>query len=191
MFTTNRTTTRKQPLAFFFALFFILAIAIAVPVKPAHADNLSQGLELYQQKKFKEATPWLEKAAQEGHEEAIQALDVIYAAEEPAVPANDKAAAKGKTANMADKTGADKATSPQAEEPEGKTQFERAAVAEDKKEVEDRAFMRKIIFGGTAIIIIVLWIIQYMLMKRLRNKHYRKMTPAELEAEAKKNKQKK
>lgn len=61
----------KTPLAFFFALFLLLAIAVAAPVNPARADNLSQGLELYQQKKFREATPYLEKAAQEGHEEAI------------------------------------------------------------------------------------------------------------------------
>lgn len=102
MYMTNRTTTRKQPLAFFFALFLLLAIAVAAPVNPARADNLSQGLELYQQKKFREATPYLEKAAQEGHEEAIAALDVIYAADAPAVPAGDKAAAKAQTGKTAD-----------------------------------------------------------------------------------------
>ncbi len=194
MFTTARTTTRKQPIALFFALFLILAIAIAIPVKPALADNLSQGMELYQQKKFKEATPYLEKAAQEGHEEAIAALDVIYAADTPAVPAGDEAATKGKTGKTADvakKTEADKAAIVQAEETAGKTQFERATVTEDAKEAENRAFMRKMLFIGTAIIIVLLWIVQYMFMKRLRNKHYRKMTPEELAAEAKKNKQKK
>lgn len=191
---TNRTTTRKQPLAFFLALFLILAIAIAIPVKPALADNLSQGMELYQQKKFKEATPYLEKAAQEGHEEAIAALDVIYAADTPAVPADVKVPIKGKTGKateVTDKTEADKAAIVQAEETAGKTQFERATVTEDAKEAENRAFMRKMLFIGTAIIIVLLWIVQYMFMKRLRNKHYRKMTPEELAAEAKKNKQKK
>ncbi len=191
---TNRTTTRKQPLAFFLALFLILAIAIAIPVKPALADNLSQGMELYQQKKFKEATPYLEKAAQEGHEEAIAALDVIYAADTPAVPADVKVPIKGKigkATEVTDKTEADKAAIVQAEETAGKTQFERATVTEDAKEAENRAFMRKMLFIGTAIIIVLLWIVQYMFMKRLRNKHYRKMTPEELAAEAKKNKQKK
>ena len=86
MFTTNRTTNRKQPLAFFLALLLILAVSIAAPVDTARADNLSKGMELYQQKIFREATPYLEKAAQEGHEQAIAALDVIYAAETPAVP---------------------------------------------------------------------------------------------------------
>ena len=180
MFMTNRTTTRKPPLAFFLALFLLLAIAIAAPVNPARADNLSQGMELYQQKKFREATPYLEKAAQEGHEEAIAALDVIYAAEVPAVPAGDKAAAKAK-----------QTAKPQAEETEGKPQFERAIVSEDPKEAANRAFMRKMLFLGTAVIIVLLWVVQYMFMKRLRNKHYRKMTPEELAAEAKRNKQKK
>lgn len=194
MFMTNRTTTRKQPLAFFFALFLLLAIAIATPVNPARADNLSQGLELYQQKKFREATPYLEKAAQEGHEEAIAALDVIYAAEVPAVPAGDKAAGKakpGKTADVKEAAKAEETAKPQAEETEGKPQFERATVTEDPEEAANRAFMRKMLFFGTAVIIVLLWIVQYLLMKRLRNRHYRKMTPEELAAEAKKNKQKK
>lgn len=100
MYMTNRTTTRKQPLAFFFALFLLLAIAVAAPVNPARADNLSQGLELYQQKKFREATPYLEKAAQEGHEEAIAALDVIYAADAPAVPLATRLPPKPKRAKQ-------------------------------------------------------------------------------------------
>lgn len=194
MFMTNRTTTRKQPLAFFLALFLFLAIAIVAPVNMARADNLSQGMELYQQKKFREATPYLEKAAQEGHEEAIAALDVIYAADTPAVPVDDKTAVNGKTgktADEADEANAGKPAIPQAEEATGKTQFERATVTEDAKDAENRSFMRKMLFLGTAIIIILLWIVQYMFMKRLRNKHYRKMTPEELAAEAKKNQKKK
>lgn len=190
MFMTNRTP-RKQPLALFFAFFFILAVAIAAPVNPARADNLSQGMELYQQKKFREATPYLEKAAQEGHEEAIAALDVIYAADAPAVPASDKATAKGKTANVKEKAQTAGAATPQAEEPEGKTQFERAAVTEDKEEAEDRSFMRKVFFLGTAGLILILWVIQYYLFRKLRNRHFRKMTPEELAEEARKNKKKK
>lgn len=194
MYMTNRTTTRKQPLAFFFALLLLLAIAVAAPVNPARADNLSQGLELYQQKKFREATPYLEKAAQEGHEEAIAALDVIYAADAPVVPANDKAAAKGKTEKTADvkeKAKPEDTAKPQVEEAEGKAQFERATVTEDKKDAEDRAFMRKAFFLGTAVLVFLLWIVQYFLFRKLRNQHYRKMTPEELAEEAKKNKKKK
>lgn len=193
MYMTNRTTTRKQPLAFFFALFLLLAIAVAAPVNPARADNLSQGLELYQQKKFREATPYLEKAAQEGHEEAIAALDVIYAAD-AAVPAGDKAAAKaqtGKTADIKEKAKAQETAKPQAEEAEGKAQFERATVTEDKQDAEDRSFMRKAFFLGTAVLVFLLWIVQYFLFRKLRNQHYRKMTPEELAEEAKKNKKKK
>lgn len=194
MFMTNRTTTRKQPLAIVLVLFLLLAIAIAAPVNPARADNLSQGMELYQQKKFKEATPYLEKAAQEGHEEAIAALDVIYTAETPAVPAEDKAAAKGKPAKTADvkeKVKAEDTAKPQAGETEGKPQFERAAVTEDTKDAEDRAFMRKVFFLGTAVLVFLLWLVQFFLFRKLRNQHFRKMTPEELAAEAKKNKQKK
>ena len=194
MFMTNRTTTRKQPLAFFFALFLLLAIAVAAPVNFARADNLSQGMELYQQKKFREATPYLEKAAQEGHEEAIAALDVIYAADAPVVPTDDKAAAKGKTGKTADvkeKAKPEDTAKPQVEEAEGKAQFERATVTEDKKDAEDRSFMRKAFFLGTAVLVFLLWIVQYFLFRKLRNQHYRKMTPEELAEEAKKNKKKK
>lgn len=189
MFMTNRTTTRKQPLAFFLALFFILAVTIACPINNARADNLSQGMELYQQKKFKEAAPYLEKAAQEGHEEAIAALDVIYAADKPAVPASDKATAKGKTADVKDKTA--ETAVPQAEETTGKTEFERATVTEDKKDAEDRSFTRKVFFLGTAGLVLLLWVVQYFMFRKLRNQNFRKLTPEELAAEAKKNKQKK
>lgn len=194
MFMTNCTPRRKQPLALFFALFFILAIAIAAPLAPAHADNLSQGMELYKQKKFREATPYLEKAAQEGHEEAIAALDVIYAADTPAIAADDKPAAKGKTGKTADVKGnekAENAVTPQPEEAAGKPQYERATVTEDKKDAEDRSFMRKVFFLGTAVLVFLLWIVQYFLFRKLRNQHYRKMTPEELAEEAKKNKKKK
>lgn len=194
MFMTNRTTSRKQPLALFFALFLLVAIAIAAPVNTARADNLSQGMELYQQKKFREATPYLEKAATEGHEEAIKALDEIYAAETPVAPATDKAAAKGKTADTKDRASAapaEKAAIPQAEEATGKAEYERATVTEDKEAAQDRSFMRKVFFLGTAALVLLLWVVQYFLLRKLRNQHFRKMTPEELAAEAKKNKQKK
>ena len=185
MFMTNRTTSRKQPLALFFALFLLLAIAIAAPVNTARADNLSQGME---------ATPYLEKAATEGHEEAIKALDEIYAAETPVAPATDKAAAKGKTADTKDRASAapaEKAAIPQAEEATGKAEYERATVTEDKEAAQDRSFMRKVFFLGTAALVLLLWVVQYFLLRKLRNQHFRKMTPEELAAEAKKNKQKK
>lgn len=191
MFTTNRAILRKPSQAIFFALLLMLAFTIAAPVNTARADNLSEGMELYQQKKYKEATPYLEKAAQEGQEEAIAALDVIYAADTPAVPENDKAPAKGKKAAVTKKAATTTRDVAPADEPEAKTQYDRATVTEDPKETDNRAFMRKMMFLGTAIIIFILWIVQYMLMKKLRNKHFRKMTPEELAKEAEKNKQKK
>ena len=92
----------KQPLSFILCLLFSITFIAISPFPAAHADDLSQGMQLYQAKKYREAVPYLEKAAKEGHEEALKALDEIYADETPAVDMTDKA----------DKTGTQKPPAP-------------------------------------------------------------------------------
>lgn len=169
----------KQPLSFILCLLFSITFIAISPVPAAHADDLSQGMQLYQAKKYREAVPYLEKAAKEGHEEALKALDEIYADETPAVDMTDNKAPKagGKTAGKAaegdkpaDAAGAEKVPAPM---------YEKATVAEDPKEVADRAFMRKVLFLSTAVIIVLIWVIQYFLLRKLRNRNFRKETPAD------------
>ena len=81
----------KHPLSFILCLLFSITFIAISPVQMAHADDLSQGMQLYRAKKYREAVPYLEKAAKEGHEEALKALDEIYADETPAVDLTDKA----------------------------------------------------------------------------------------------------
>ena len=170
----------KQPLSFILCLLFSITFIAIGPVPVAHADDLSQGMQLYQAKKYREAVPYLEKAAKEGHEEALKALDEIYADETPAVDMTDNKATKaeGKTAGKAaegdkpaDAAGAEKVPAPM---------YEKATVAEDPKEVADRAFMRKVLFLSTAVIIVLIWVIQYFLLRKLRNRNFRKETPADI-----------
>lgn len=64
---------------FLFSICILPVFLCANAFVPALADNLSEGLELYRAKKYQEAIPLLERAANEGHEKAIEALDQIYA----------------------------------------------------------------------------------------------------------------
>ena len=169
----------KQPLSFILCLLFSVTFIAISPVPSAHADDLSQGMRLYQAKKYREAVPYLEKAAKEGHEEALKALDEIYADETPAVDMTDSKApqaegtAAGKTADGAkpgETASTDKVPAPM---------YEKATVAEDPKETADRAFMRKVLFLSTAVIIVLIWVIQYFLLRKLRNRNFRKETPAD------------
>lgn len=153
---------------FLLCLLFSLGAALASMVRPVHADTLSQGMQLYQAKKYSEAIPLLEKAAKEGNEEAIRALDKIYVEEKPAVAMNDKAVgpkpAQANTENAANaKTGAQPAPT-----------YERATVTVDPKETEDRAFLRKVLFLGTAVIIVLIWAVQYYLLRRFRNRNFQR-----------------
>ena len=162
----------KKSLPFLFCVLLSLTFAIVAPVHLAHADDLSHGLELYQAKKYREAIPYLEKAAKEGQEEAIKALDTIYADETPAVVMTDRdvsANVKNSATQAAadDKTSGEKAAQPA-------TVYEKATVAEDPKEAEDRASLRKIMFLGTAVLIVLMWIVQYFLLRKLRNNNLRK-----------------
>ncbi len=170
----------KKFLPFLLCILFSLTFAIVTPVHLAHADNLSQGMELYTAKKYTDAIPYLEKAASEGHEEAIRALDHIYADQTPAVSMTDKgvpADAKASTTPAA-------AGNPEAGEKEARPApfYEKATVAEDPKEAEDRAFLRKLIFLGTAFLIVLMWIVQYFLLRKLRNRNFRRETPQDTAA---------
>ncbi len=170
----------KHPLSFILCLLFSITFIAISPVQMAHADDLSQGMQLYRAKKYREAVPYLEKAAKEGHDEALKALDEIYADQTPAVDMTDSKApategkAAGKTAGddkPADtRAGAEKVPAPM---------YEKATVAEDPKEVADRAFMRKVLFLSTAVIIVLIWVVQYFLLRKLRNRNFRKETPAD------------
>ena len=173
----------KQPLSFILCLLFSITFIAISPVPVAHADDLSQGMQLYQAKKYREAVPYLEKAAKEGHEEALKALDEIYADETPAVDMTDKA---DKTAKAGGKTAAktadgakpvDAATAGAEKVPA--PMYEKATVAEDPKEAADRAFMRKVLFLSTAVIIVLIWVVQYFLLRKLRNRNFRRETPAD------------
>ena len=124
----------KHPLSFILCLLFSITFIAISPVQMAHADDLSQGMQLYRAKKYREAVPYLEKAAKEGHDEALKALDEIYADQTPAVDMTDSKApategkAAGKTAGddkPADtRAGAEKVPAPM---------YEKATVAEDPK----------------------------------------------------------
>lgn len=186
---TNHLIMPKKSLPFLFCLLLSLTFAIVAPVHLAHADDLSQGLELYQAKKYRDAIPYLEKAAREGQEEAIRALDAIYADKTPAVAMSEKdASAKSKNAApqaapalAGNKTGSEK-------EAQSAPAYEKATVAEDPKKAEDRAFLRKVMFLGTAALILVMWIVQYFLLRKLRNQNFRKETPTDAAAKADKTK---
>ncbi len=170
----------KQPLSFILCLLFSITFIAISPVPVAHADDLSQGMQLYQAKKYREAIPYLEKAAKEGHEEALKALDEIYADETPAVGMTDKTPQTegknaGKAADGAKPAGAEAAGTEKVPAP----RYEKATVAEDPKEAADRAFIRKVLFLSTAVIIVLIWVVQYFLLRKLRNRNFRRETPAD------------
>lgn len=154
----------KPFLQFLLCLLFSLGAALASMVRPVHADTLSQGMQLYQAKKYSEAIPLLEKAAKEGNEDALRALDKIYAEEKPAaVTMDDKSSVvKEEPAKRKD-------------EAQPAPVYEKATVTVDPKETEDRSFLRKVLFLGTAVIIVLIWVIQYYLLRRFRNRNFQKV----------------
>lgn len=179
----------KRLFALFFATSFFL---ISVTISPAFADNLSQGLkanpdgeaaqglELYHAKKYKEAIPYLERAANEGHEKAIEALDQIYGShEKEAIEALDQIHGnkeKGQVNNVkpaSDKTNPDgEATKDKkkqgkqenANADEGKD----AAVSDTEKENSKSNFWRKVIAIFFAIGIAIIWFIHHTILRRKR-----------------------
>ena len=174
----------RPPSPFLICLLLSFAVAIIAPVHLVHADDLTEGMTLYRAQKYREAVPYLEKAAKEGHEEAISALDKIYENDTPAVAVTDKSTAPaGRQSKITDKNSATGINVPEQPAP----QYEKATVSKDPEEAANRAFMRKVMFLGTAGLIVVIWIVQYFLLRRLRNQNFRKATPEEQAAEAKKN----
>lgn len=116
----------------------------------AMADDLSQGLELYRAKKYKEAIPYLERAANDGHEKAIEALDEIYEKE-------NKTPVGSATA---DKFAADKAAD-QADDKD-------AAPVPEASEDSKRSFWRKVFAIIMALGIVGIWMIHRTILKRKR-----------------------
>jgi hypothetical protein len=157
----------KPSLPFILCVLFSLTVAAITAARPIRADDLSQGLQLYRAGKPRQAIPLLEKAAQEGHEEAIQALDRIYASEPPAVNMTDEKTLSHET--TAAKTGK---TARNGNLAETAPVYEKATVAEDPKETADRDFMRKLLLAGIAVVVILACAIQYTLLRRMRNRQY-------------------
>lgn len=151
----------------FFALFFAITFSfISGMVSPAFADDLSQGLELYHAKKYKEAIPYLERAANDGHEKAIEALDQIYGSQEKGQannlkPASDKANPDSKAA----KDGKNQVKQENANAGENKD----ATVPDaEKKEDSKSSFWRKVIAIFFAIGIVIIWFIHHTILRRKR-----------------------
>ena len=165
----------KPSLPFILCVLFSLTVAAITAARPVRADDLSQGLQLYRAGKPRQAIPLLEKAAKEGHEEAIRALDRIYADEPPAVNMTDEKPPARET--MAAKTGKPAGNGNRAEAAPAPV-YEKATVAEDPKEAADRAFMRKLLLAGIAVVVILACAIQYTLLRRMRNRQYRREPPA-------------
>lgn len=165
----------KPSLPFILCVLFSLTVAAITAARPVRADDLSQGLQLYRAGKPRQAIPLLEKAAKEGHEEAIRALDRIYTDETPAVNMTDeKPPARETTATKTGKTAGNGNRAETAPAPV----YEKATVAEDPKEAADRAFMRKLLLAGIAVVVILACAIQYTLLRRMRNRQYRREPPA-------------
>lgn len=162
---------QKKFLMFIMACALMLGALTLSPFKKAHAsDNFTQGMALFKAKKYQEAAPLLEKAANEGHEEAMEALDKIY--ENEKTIDDTKLQKKQKVAVE--------------ETEEAKEERERQALmkkynaqklqlAEDPKEVEERDFKRKVYFLGTAVILIFIWIAQKLIMRKMKNAHQLRM----------------
>lgn len=150
---------------FFLSLCLVpLLFASGIPV-PASADDLSEGLELYRAKKYKEAVPYLERAANDGHEKAIEALDQIYESQNKGQVKGMNLADKATPGNDAAKTGQDQMKV----EADAKTDDSKdAANQTEKKENAKSSFWRKVIAIFFAIGIAVIWFIHRTLLRRKR-----------------------
>ena len=136
---------------------FLLVSGISVP---ASADDLSEGLELYRAKKYKEAVPYLERAANDGHEKAIEALDQIYENQNKGQPNSMKLAD-----NATAKAGQDQMK----EETNPKADDGKDTVAEtEKKESAKGSFWRKVIAIFFALGIAIIWFIHRTILRRKR-----------------------
>ncbi len=167
----------KPSLSFLLCVLFSITIALFHPV---HANELSKGLELYQAKKYREAIPLLEKAAKDGHEEAILALDQIYANEKPAVNMTDNQEPTSESVTAKKMTDIDSKKGAQAV-----PMYEKATVTEDPKEAAENASMRKELLIGIAFFIVLIGIIHYFLLRRIRNQNYRRETPLDRKPKSK------
>ena len=114
---------------FFFSICLLPVFLCANVYVPAFADNLSEGLELYHAKKYKEAIPLLERAANEGHEKAIEALDQIYAQNPKLSATSVNPIAKKDKGSDASASTADKDNTASESNEEAKSNFRRKVIA--------------------------------------------------------------
>ncbi len=144
---------------FFFTLCLIPLLWASGFSASVFADDLSKGLELYHARKYQEAIPYLERAANDGHEKAIEALDQIYEKEnkvsangmkpvDKAVP--DNVAAKDQANNKAD------------------ANQDTTASEAEKKENAKGSFWRKVIAIFFALGIAIIWFIHRTILRRKR-----------------------
>ncbi len=154
---------------FFLSLYLIPLLLVPGVTVPASADDLSQGLELYQAKKYKEAIPYLERAANDGHEKAIEALDQIYESQNKGLAnrlkSADKAKSENETAKNAQLQAKDKA--------DAKTDGDYNATTSDAEQKENSkgSFWRKVIAIFLALGIAIIWIIHRTILRRKRTQN--------------------
>ena len=120
----------------------------------ALADDLSEGLELYRAKKYQEAIPYLERAANDGHEKAIETLDQIYK-NEPKLPKSQDNDKNHQNSDKASNESTDRS-------------IEVSNTIDDTHAKNN--FQRKIIAIAIAIGIIAAWFIHRRILRKKHNK---------------------
>ncbi len=150
---------------FFLSFCLIPLLLVSGVCTPASADDLSEGLELYHAKKYKEAIPYLERAANDGHEKAIEALDQIYESQNKGQVNGMKPADKAVPGNEAAKTGQQQMK----QEANAKVDDSKDTADETaKKESSKGSFWRKVIAIFFALGIAVIWFIHRTILRRRR-----------------------
>lgn len=145
---------------FFFGILTMLLSANVVT--PAFADDLSEGLQLYRAKKYQEAIPFLERAANDGHEKAIEALDQIYAkhAKASGLPAKSQ----NKKDTVSDNTVPNAIN-------------DNSSATADSEEKAKSNFLRKVIAIAIAVGLIAGWIIHRKFLRKRKTQQQDKKTP--------------
>lgn len=147
---------------FLFSLCILPMFLFVNLATPVFADDLSEGLQLYRAKKYQEAIPLLERAANDGHEKAIEALDQIYA-KQPKVPETAVTPLNKKEAS------ADKSAS--------NTANDNSSATSDSDENAKSNFRRKVIAIAIAIGIIAAWFIHRKILKKRKAQQQNQKPP--------------
>ncbi len=134
----------------------------------AFADDLSEGLELYRAKKYKEAIPYLERAANNGHEKAIEALDQIYEKENKTSANGMKPADKASADGEAAKDGQGKSK----DQIDAKTNDGKDTVSVPENSGNSKAsFWRKVFAIFLALGLVIIWLIHRTILRRKRDQN--------------------